>query len=546
MRDVKLSSIGDVSLLAKPPASSPAAVEEAASTYLRALRRSWPVVLGSVILAVAIALVTISRAGSTYEATASVLVSPLGGADPTFAGTGVVMDTGDPTRTVQTAAALLDSPRAAALTAAAMRGGWTERAVRATVTVAPRGQSNLLGVTARAATAAEASRLANTFASTAVVWRSKVVLRNIDVKLRALEVRFKALGGGTAAGVGRDELAARIAQLEALRATGADPTLRVAQAASLPTSPTGLPMWFLVLLSAIVGFALGSIGAVALAYFSPRIGDETEVGLLLPVPVLGAVPKVTLMERRQGLGPVAMPPFVFEQIRKVRAQIPSGDGPSVLMVTSADVGDGKTTIAAGLAAAFAEGNEEVILLDLDLRRPRVAKLFGLAPSARRSAEFQAGSLERMLVPVPSLPNVRVLSIRAANISVLERLISQLPEVLDEARQLASWVVLDTPPLGEVSDGLRFASSCDAVLLVVRAGRTDRSRLILAYNQLARVGARILGTVVNDQRRFASRASYADQYHGVGWEIQAPASTIGGRWAAPARSSRSSAHHSQSD
>lgn len=526
-------------VLESQPAPPQATVEEAAGTYLRALRRYWPLVLGSVVVSAAVAFFTTSRSGDTYEATASILVSPLGGADATFAGTGVVTDTGDPTRTVQTAAALLDSPRAAALTASAMGGRWTENGVQAAVTVAPRGQSNVLGATARASTAEDASRLANTFAQAAVATRSKLVLRNIDLKLQALEHRLQQLPQSVAT-AGKEELAARIAQLEAVRATGADPTLRVAQLAKPPSGPTGFSDGFLILLSAVVGFALGSVAAVALAYFSPRVGDETEVSLLLPTPVLGAVPKVSYVERRQGLGPTAMPPFVFEQIRKIRAQISIGGEGSVLMVTSADPGDGKTTVAAGLGAAFAESKEEVVLLDLDLRRPRLAKLFGLEPSVWRLPEYRAGSLADMLVPVPGLQHVKVFSVRAASISVLERLIGQLPELLSEARELAQWIVLDTPPIGEVSDGLRFAPYCDGVVLVVRARRTDRSRLILAYNQLTRVGARIVGVVVNDQRRSPSRASYAGEYHGVGWESSVPTGGADARWrSAPARSQRTS-------
>ena len=245
-------------------------------------------------------------------------------------------------------------------------------------------------------------------------------------------------------------------QLESVRSQKTDPTLQVTQEAQLPTSSTGLPRWLLVFLAAVVGFAIGSVGAVALSYFSPKVGDATEVAALLPVPVLATIPRVSFIQRRKGLSPTAMPPFVFEQIRKVRAQIPGKNDASVIMVTSTDSGDGKTTVAAGLASAFAEGKEEVILLDLDLRRPGVADIFGIEPTSGRSLQLEAAALAHLLVPVPGLPHVKVLSARRASISVLERLVSELPELLREARGLAKWVVLDTPPLGEVGDGLRFA------------------------------------------------------------------------------------------
>ena len=320
-------------------------------------------------------------------------------------------------------------------------------------------------------------------------------------------------------------------QLESVRSQKTDPTLQVTQEAQLPTSSTGLPRWLLVFLAAVVGFAIGSVGAVALSYFSPKVGDATEVAALLPVPVLATIPRVSFIQRRKGLSPTAMPPFVFEQIRKLRAQIPGKNDASVIMVTSTDSGDGKTTVAAGLASAFAEGKEEVILLDLDLRRPGVADIFGIEPTSGRSLQLEAAALAHLLVPVPGLPHVRVLSARRASISVLERLVSELPELLREARGLAKWVVLDTPPLGEVGDGLRFAPDCDGVVLVVRARHTDRASLILAYNQLTRIGAHLLGTVVNDQRRVVTLGKYSREYHGVAWEI-AEAPDQRGRWAAP--------------
>jgi Mrp family chromosome partitioning ATPase len=513
--------------------AQPATAEEAAGTYIQALVRYWPVVAGTVVLSVAIALFTLSRSGDTYQASASVLVSPLGASDPTFTGTGVVIDTGDPARTVQTAAALLNSPRAASLAASALGGGWTEGGVRGAVSVTPRGQSNVLAVTARASTPEDASNLANAFAHAAVQARTEIVQQNIAAKLRALDARFRQ-PGAIATATGQQELALRIVQLEAVRATKADPTLQVAQDAEPPSGSTGLPRLLLVVLSAIVGFAIGSVGAVALSYFSPKVGDESEVAALLPLPVLATIPKVSILQRRHGMHPTSLPPFVFEQIRKIRAQIPPAQGSSAIMVTSAASGDGKTTIAAGLASAFAEGGEDVILLDLDLRRPGVADLFGLEPSGTRSLQGESFSLAHMLVSVPGLPHIKVLSSRRASISVLERLVSNLPALLSEARGLAKWIILDTPPLGEVSDGLRFAPDCDGVVVVVRARHTDRSRLILAYNQLMRVGARVLGTVVNDQRRTVNVRKRTHAYHGVAWEVvEEP--DYRRRWAAPADS-----------
>ena len=241
--------------------------EEAAGTYIQAIAHYWPVVVCAVLLTVATTLLSVVRGGETYEASASILVSPLTSAELTFTGTGVVTDTGDPARTVQTAAALLSSPRAAAAAAESMGDGWDGPRVQAAVSVTPRGQSNVLAVTARAPSAGEASQLANAYAASALANRNTIVQQNVAAKLRALNASLARRRGGASMTAERQELAVRIVQLETVRATGRDPTLQIAQEAELPTGPEGLPDWLLVALSALVGFAIGSVGAVALAYF---------------------------------------------------------------------------------------------------------------------------------------------------------------------------------------------------------------------------------------------------------------------------------------
>ncbi len=175
---------------------------------------------------------------------------------------------------------------------------------------------------------------------------------------------------------------------------------------------------------------------------------------------------------------------------------------------------------------------------------RLARLFGMEPGTGRSLQLRVTALAPPLAPVPGLPHIRVrFRPHEQAFAALERLIGQFPELLREARGLAKWVILDTPPLGEVSDGLRFAPECDGIVLVARARHTDRSRLILAYNQLAHVGARLLGMVINDQRRAATFGKQSRDYHGVAWEVD-EAPDFRSRWA-PA-DSRTSAQASSAD
>ena len=132
------------------------------------------------------------------------------------------------------------------------------------------------------------------------------------------------------------------------------------------------------------------MAALALETFSRPVRDREEITSLFPVPVLAALPVVPGANRSHGVAPWDVPPHVFEQIRMLRVQLTLSGTKRVIMVTSAGVGDGKTTVAAALATAFSEAGRTVMAMDLDLRKPHLAELLGVAyangaTQARRSA-----------------------------------------------------------------------------------------------------------------------------------------------------------------
>jgi tyrosine-protein kinase len=486
--------------------------EQAGGVYLRAVRRHWLLVAFVALFTTAVTLLTVSRAERTYEASAYVLVNPVPASDPTFLGTGVVADTGDPARTVQTAAALIDSPEAAAAAARTMGAGLTGQQIESSTSVTPRGQSNVLAVTARAARAEQAAAVASAFAQAAVETRADIVQRNIKARISALQSRIARLSRTLpSTSPELQDLTAQLGQLHAAQDTGGDPTLSVSQEAR-PGSPTGAPTWLVLFLAVAAGLALGSVAALGLDYFSPRIQDPSEVANLLAAPILAVVPKVRAA-RNGALPPASLPPVAFEQVRMLRAQIPRHRNGSAIMITSADARDGKTTVAAALAAAYAEGDQDVILLDLDLRAPAVARLLALE---NRSGDLPAidwtADLRELLVPVPGFPRLKALATHPRDFRSIETLIKRLPALLAEARQLADWVIVDTPPIGDVSDAVRIAGECDEVLVVVRSGHTDRSRLTVVRDVLARIDVIPAGTVLVGQRG----TTVSGQYYAYGY------------------------------
>jgi Mrp family chromosome partitioning ATPase len=268
-----------------------------------------------------------------------------------------------------------------------------------------------------------------------------------------------------------------------------------------------------VLIAGLAGFAIGCIAALGVEYFSSRVYDPSEVTSLLSAPILAVLPKLRVGQKGS-LSPKSLPPFAFEQVRMLKAQVGRRQGsPTVIMITSADAGDGKTTVAAALAAACTEGDQDVILLDLDLRAPGIARLLALDKATGDGAPTDWGAgLAEMLVPVAGLPHLRALATQPGGFSSFDELMERLPVLLAEARQQADWVIVDTPPIGEVSDAVPIAGECDEVLVVVRPGHTDRSRLIVARDIFARIGVIPIGTVLVGQRQ----KPMAGRYYGYGY------------------------------
>jgi Mrp family chromosome partitioning ATPase len=393
-----------------------------------------------------------------------------------------------------------------------MGPGWNAQVVQGAVSITPRGQSNLLAVTARARSREDAARLANAFADAAVAHRSRIVRLNITAALRVRQARVSRLRDTAPTSSELQDLTTEITTLQGVRDLGRDPTLSFEQQAQVPGAPTGAPRWLVVLLAAVVGFALGCVAALAADFFSGKVRDESEVEKLFPAPILAAIPKMTHAQHRAGISPMSMSPAAFEQVRLLRAQLRNSGGTSAIMVTSPSVGDGKTTIAAALAAAFAEGEQEVVLLDLDLRDPGIAKIFGLdrSPVEERPIDWN-GSLSKMLRSVPGFPHIKILPTRRGDISTLESLIDRLPDLLTQARLIADCVIVDTAPVGEVSDAIRIAGECDEVIVVVRPGHTDRAKLVVVQDLLARIGATPAGIVLVGHGKARSGGPYRDAY-----------------------------------
>lgn len=481
-----------------------AAAEQAIGPYLRAVKRYWILVVAAGVLAAAMAAITVVRAGKTYQSTASVLVTPLPQGSSELPGVPTVVDTGDPGRTMQTAAALLDTPQAAKAAAAALGHGWTAGAVMSAIAVTPLGASDVLAVTAQASSPADAARLANAFATAALQYRASVVQGALSSEIAVLDTRLTSLGSAQNSAEAQ-AVAGQVAQLRLLQGTGREPTMSLSQAA-VGGAPTGAATWLIVALALIGGAILGTVAAMAIEMFSHPVRDREELLSIFELPTLASLPRMSGRRRRE-LPPWELDSIGFEQIRMLRVQLSLGGGP-VIMLTSAAAGDGKTTVAAALAASFAEVGASVALLDLDIRKPDLTRVLGVRTIGVSS---NGGGPRPVPLKIPELPRVLLMPAPAGNLAAFERVLGQLPEMLAEARKMADYVIIDTAPVGEVSETLRIAAVADQVVFVGRPRHTDRRRLRSARDMLRRAGAHVVGMVVVGEDPGSLRGDYAYRY-----------------------------------
>jgi Mrp family chromosome partitioning ATPase len=463
----------------------------ALDSYLRAIRAHRLLVVVVVLATVLASILWLSQRTPEYNATARLLINPLAPSDE-FLGLPVIRDSGDPTRTMQTAAALLESPEAARAAAAQLGSSWTEEKVLNAVDLEPAGESNILAVTARAGSAEAAVELANAFADATLEERNAALSRDVAPIVARLKQTRARLGPSDPSAA---DIESRIATLEQLAAVG-DPSTRLSRRAGPSASVAGAPPWLVVFLALVAGLVLGSVAALLKEMLGPRtIRDGADLQQADATPVLAQIPATKKRRRRGRQSVLAAPPSARASFRSLEFQL--GESPRAVLFTSASPGDGTTTCLISFALELASSGREVVLLDLDLSDPALASRLGAAGDRGLRAILGADAdLERGLVPVPGTPAIMVLpGITDAERATLENVARRLPDLIAEARSNGAYVLVDTSSLGEVGDALRFVPAVDDVVVVVRLDHTSVDEVEVARDQLDRIRKPPTGFIV---------------------------------------------------
>jgi succinoglycan biosynthesis transport protein ExoP len=199
-----------------------------------------------------------------------------------------------------------------------------------------------------------------------------------------------------------------------------------------------------------------------------------------------------------------------------------GRPPQVMVVTSCNPQDGKSTTASNLAAALAETKRRVLLIDADLRRPHLHHVFqlenrwGLSDILQADIEIQEYPLD-MLIQQTSVPNVYVTTSGTEVGTIVHVLHSaRLPHLLRRLRSEFDIILIDAPPVARMADARVLGRLSDGVIFVVRSGKTTRDMAIAACHQFNEDHTRVLGTILNMwDPRYSNQqghSSYYDSYY----------------------------------
>jgi tyrosine-protein kinase Etk/Wzc len=277
-------------------------------------------------------------------------------------------------------------------------------------------------------------------------------------------------------------------------------SVSITQPATIPANPTGSRTTRTIFFALIVGGVLGVMAALVLEQVDTRVRDPEDAQRVAATGVLGIIPELRSAANRplalatdeQGLG--------AEAFRKLRTNLRfvRAERPRAIAVTSPSPEEGKSVTAANLALAIAQQGQTVLLVDADLRRPVQHEIFEIERAPGLS-DALVGLVQPLAATQPyhGMPNVYIMACGTEAPNPAELLGSEsFVRFLHQMLEKFDTVIIDTPPVNAVTDAAVIGSVCDGVLLVAEAGRTDRSVLANAVNELRHARGSVLGIVLN--------------------------------------------------
>ncbi len=265
----------------------------------------------------------------------------------------------------------------------------------------------------------------------------------------------------------------------------------------------------------LTGMIFGLLGGIVIAFLveslDTSLSSVAEIEAATELPSLAVIPKArrtsaeqpgVLTATQKNLDVLSQPKSQFtESFRSLRTSLllsTTGHPPKFILLTSATPSEGKTTLATNLACILAQGDARVLLIDADLRRPSVHHRFGMSGKTGVTTVLTGATpLEKATQNVAEVPNLDILPAGPMPPFPTEMLSSDaMDQLLQRCGEVYTHVVIDTPPILSVTDGVILARHADAVVLVIRHAKSSKHVVRRARDLLLRSGAPITGIVLN--------------------------------------------------
>ncbi|MFL6231253.1 MAG: GumC family protein [Pyrinomonadaceae bacterium] len=329
--------------------------------------------------------------------------------------------------------------------------------------------------------------------------------------------------------------------------------ISVTSPARVPHEPVGPARMRTIALAFLLSLGVGVGLAFLLDYLDDTLKTVDDVDRYLHLPSLALIP-ASRPERARLVGKRATPAPAegdsstalalisdvrspsAEAYRHLRTSLllsSAGQPPKTILVTSSQPSEGKTTTAVNTAIMLAQTGAQVLIVDCDLRRPRVHANFGVS-NARGLTNYLSGErdLDALMQPYEKLPNLRIMPSGPVPPNPAELLGStEMRRLLDTLSERFTHIVIDSPPAISFTDASILSTVVDGVMLVVHSGRSSRNIVRRAKQQLVDVGANIFGVVLNnvslDAPDYYYSGYYSSYYSQQDYEEEPEANAPGG-------------------
>jgi len=291
-------------------------------------------------------------------------------------------------------------------------------------------------------------------------------------------------------------------------------SLTIADLATIPQRPVFPRSSFILAFALFLGVALGVFVALIVDKLSETVTSAEEVKEILDVPVLGNIPKVRDLNTMNILDLMASRRLFAEGIRSLRANVEflrRNKPLKVFLITSAAPAEGKTVIATSLAIAWAQAGYNTILVDFDLPRPFIHEVLNLS-TEKGLTDFLIGSAGiDEIIQETSLKFLKAITVGSSLTNIVLNN-KQVEQILNNLRERAEIVIIDSAPVAGVSDTALLISRVDGVIAVVALGEVTRPMLRELREQVRLAEGNLLGVVLNKVTPEHGSYYYYRYYH----------------------------------